>query len=305
MFVEEYLQDVRRQHFVPRALVVYARRVAAHARADMLANPSAVRSIWTVALAYFAAAFGAAVALALAWHDRDLAERFLLQTSLWMLSAFAFITLFVGLLRDARGYRLSGLNLPLTLTLMRVALVPGISLFLVDRHLALALGIYLVAALSDVVDGLIARRWNQTTPLGTILDPLVDIVFNLAMLAGLAAAELLPAWVFWVAVVRYSLLVVGAACLYLFVGPVRIRPTSFGRLTGVVMTALIALYTLCVAVQGPLGAGLTRLTAVALGVLLSATIIQVLALGWYNLRVLTGAARQADHVAGDVRWGRR
>jgi cardiolipin synthase len=260
-----------------------------------------VRSVWAVAVVYFAVVFLSCVGMALAW-DRDLAERFLLQTSLWMLPAFTFVTLFVGHLRDESGHRLSGLNLPLMLTLARVSLVPGIAVFLVDRHFAWAFGVYVFAALTDVLDGWFARRWRQITPLGTMLDPLVDIVFNLTTLAGLAAANLLHAWVFWVAVTRYTILVVGAAALYLFVGPVRVRPTWFGRMTGVIMTALVALFTLLVAVRGPLGAGLTRLTEIALGVMLVATVLQVLVMGWYNLRLLTGAAKQAERVVHDVRW---
>jgi cardiolipin synthase len=240
--------------------------------------------------------------MALGW-DRQLAERFLLETSLWMLPAFTFVILFVGQLRDEQGHRLTGLNVPLMLTLARVTLVPGIALFLVERHFAWALGVYVFASLTDVFDGYLARRWKQTTALGTLLDPLVDIVFNLTMLAGLTAAELLHPWVFWIAVLRYGIVVVGGSCLYLFVGPVRVRPTWFGRMTGVVMTCLIALFTLFVAVRGPLGHGLTRLTEIALGLMLSATVLQVLALGWYNLRLLTGAAKQEERVVHDVPWG--
>ena len=301
MFIEEYLVELRRDRFSPAALLRYMRQVAARTRADWLANPNAVRSVWAVAVAYFAASFLACVAMALAW-DRELAEKFLLGTSLWMLPAFTFVSLFVGHLRDSTGHRLSGLNLPLMLTLARVTLVPGISVFLVERHFAWAFGVYVFAALTDVLDGWIARRWNQTTPLGTALDPLVDIVFNLTTLAGLAAADLLHPWVFWVAVLRYAVLLVGGSAIYVLVGPIRIRPTWFGRMTGVVMTCLVALFLLLLAVRGPVGSGLTRLTEIALGVMLSATVLQVLALGWYNLRLLTGAARQADRVVRDVQW---
>ena len=303
MFIEEYLVELRHEHFAPRALVQYAHRVGARVRADWLANPNGVRSVWAVGLIYFAVAFLACVGMALAW-DRELAERFLVQTSMWMLPSFTFVTLFVGHLRDDSGHRLSGLNIPLMLTLARVSLVPGIAVFLVDRHFAWAFAVYVFASLTDVLDGWLARRWQQTTPLGTVLDPLVDIVFNLTALAGLAAADLLRPWVFWVAVLRYGILVVGAAGLYLFVGPVRVRPTWFGRMTGVIMTCLIALFTLLVAVRGPLGAGLTRLTEIALGVMLVATVLQVLVMGWYNLRVMSGAAKQAEKVVHDVRWAR-
>ena len=97
----------------------------------------------------------------------------------------------------------------------------------------------------------------------------------------------------------------GGAGLYLFVGPVTIRPTSFGRLTGVVMTSLIALLTLLCALRGGVTQGLTRLTEIALGVLLAATTIQIILVGWYNLRVMTGATSEGGRVIEDVKWRSR
>jgi cardiolipin synthase len=303
MFVEEYLQDLRRDRFAPRALVTYLRRVGARARDAMVANPGAVRSVWMAGLAFFAAAFLAAGAIALN-HDRQLANDFFLQTSLWILVAFAFVTLNIEHLRDRDGYALSALNLPTVLTLLRVALVPGIALFLVDRNFVLALAAFLIAALSDVADGWIARRWKQETRLGTVLDPLVDIVFNLAMFFALMAARLLPGWVFAMAALRYGILLVGGAGLYLFVGPLRIRPTSFGRATGVAMATLVALLICLRALRGRLSEVLLPLTEIALGVLLAATVIQVVVMGWYNLKLMSGAAALArGRVVGDVRWG--
>ena len=302
--MEEHLQALRAQRFAPRASVRFVRQVAACVRRDLLANPGAVRSIGTLALAYFAAAFVAAIALAFAF-ERDLAEHFLLDTSLWMLASFAVVMLLVGMLRDERGFRLSGLNVPLMLTLLRVALVPGTCLLLVQRHFALALFTYVIACLSDVLDGFLARRWHQTTPLGKVLDPIVDIVFNLAMLSGLTAAGLLSRWVFWMGVARYGSLLVGVTGLYLFFGPVRIAPTSFGRMSGVVMSSLIALFTLLYAIRGGMELGITRLTEIALGVMLAATTIQMIGVGWFNLRMLTGHAREAGAVVEDVHWGTR
>ena len=303
MFVEEYLRELRQDRFTPPALARYCARVARRVRDHMDANPSAVRSIWTAALGFFAAAFAAAVAMALA-YDRELAYEFFLQTALWIAPAFSFVTFNVGLLRDRDGYRLSGINLPIVLTLLRVSLVPGIALFLLERHFVLALVTFLVAALSDVADGWIARRTKQETELGKVLDPLVDIVFNLAMFSAFYAARLLPGWVFAVAALRYGLLLVGGASLYLFVGPLRIRPTLFGRLSGVLMSSLVALLTLLHVLGGPLRSALLPLNVIALGGLISATVVQVVVMGWYNLRLMTGAAAQAPgRVVGDVRWG--
>ena len=165
-----------------------------------------------------------------------------------------------------------------------------------------ALVTYALAAFSDVLDGWIARRWNQVTRMGTVADPMIDVVFNLAMLAGLAAAGLLSPVVFWIGVTRYATLLVGGAYLYLCVGPVTIRPTSFGRFTGVVMCSLIALFTLLWAQRSDMARTLTPLTEIALGVLLAATTVQIVVVGWYNLRLMTGAAAEHGKVVGDVRW---
>lgn len=304
MFIEEYLQDLRRERFSPQALVLYARRAAARLRGHMDANPGAVRSIWSIALVFFAIAFIAAAIMAIS-YDRHLAYDFFLGVSLAIVPAFALVTLHVGLLRDRDGFRLSALNLPIALTLLRVVLIPAITLFLVERHFLLALVTFGIAESTDVADGWIARRTGQVTMLGTVLDPLVDIVFNLWLFAALAVSGLLPAWVAWVAVARYSLLLVGGACMYLFVGPLRIQPTVFGRLSGVVMAALVAFLVLLNVPNGPLPESLMPLTQSALGVLLTATVAQVLILGWYNLRMMTGKVEAPGRVVGDVRWGAR
>ena len=302
MFIEEHLLELRRERFAPRALVRYARRVAAHVRAEWDSNPAAVRAVWIVALGFFAADFVVAVALALG-TDRQLAIRFFLDTALIIPPAFGLVSIGLGMLRDSGGYRLSALNLPITLTLLRVALLPGLTLFLRERRFELALPIYLFAVLTDVADGWIARRAGQITRLGTVLDPVVDIVFNLTLFCALTASALLPVWVAWVAVARYGILLLGGAYLYLFVGPLRIHPTLFGRMTGVLMAALMGLLMLLPIENRTLAAALAPLTRTALGVLLSATVAQVLLLGWYNLRMMRGKAETRGRVVGDVRWG--
>ena len=304
MFIEEHLQELRRDGFAPAAFARYVRRVAATLRENLDANPGGVRAVWSVALAFFAAAFLASAAIALS-VERSLAYELLLWTSVWILLAFSAATAGISLLRDTHGYRLASLNAPLVLTLSRVVLVPGIALLLMDQHYALALGVYVFASLTDVADGWIARRWNQVTELGTVLDPLVDIVFNFTLFAGLVLAGLLPAWVFAAAAVRYGVLVLGGAYLYVFVGPVRIHPTTLGRFMGVVTSGLVGLLTLLHLSGGQLADRLLPLTGIALGVLLSGGVLHVLVLGWYNLRKLRGALNEQGRVVGDVRWGKQ
>ena len=71
------------------------------------------------------------------------------------------------------------------------------------------------------------------------------------------------------------------------------------------MAVLVGLLTLLNATRGGLAEKLAPLTGVALGLLLSATVAQVVILGWYNLRVLRGQTEAHGRVVGDVRWGAR
>jgi cardiolipin synthase len=304
VYVEEYLQDLRRERFAPSAIARYVRRSFARAREGMIANPGAARSIWSLGLIFFALCFVASSAIAL-WDERRLALDFFLFTTLGMLPVFAAVTLHLDLLRDREGHRLSAVNLPTALTLLRFCLAPGVALFLAQQHYALALGVYLAAELSDVADGWLARRLKQITRLGTVLDPMVDIFFNIIVFVGLFLGRVIPAWVLGVALLRYAIFLFGGASLYLFVGPVTIRPTLFGRLSGVVMVGLTAFLVLLHALRAQWTDRLAPLTTLALGVLLVAAVGQVVALGWYNLKLLKGQAGSQGSVVGDVRWGKR
>lgn len=91
-------------------------------------------------------------------------------------------------------------NLPNLLTILRVILVPVLVVVLTDPGPGASLvagGIFFVACLSDFLDGYLARRWNVTTPLGQILDPLADkliVAAALVMLAGMDREPSVPAW---------------------------------------------------------------------------------------------------------------
>jgi cardiolipin synthase (CMP-forming) len=304
VFVEEYLQDLRHERFSLPAIGRYARRAASRARDSLVSNPGAVRSLWAIALVFFVACFAGAVAIALL-DSRRLGLDFFLWTTAGMLPVFGLVTLHLDLLRDRRGYTLSAVNLPTAFTLLRICLAPGIALFLVERHFALALWVYVGATLTDVADGWIARRWDQITRMGAVLDPIVDIVFYVVVYAGLFAGGVIPAWVMGAALLRYFIFLVGGAALYLFVGPVTIRPTLFGRLSGIVMVALTAFLVLLHVIAEPWAARIVTLTQIALGTMLVAAVGQVIALGWYNLRVMKGQAEVPGRVVGDVRWGGR
>jgi CDP-diacylglycerol--glycerol-3-phosphate 3-phosphatidyltransferase len=98
-------------------------------------------------------------------------------------------------------------NLPNALTLVRIFLVPLFIAALVQHNFQitwnsrvvvandfLALSIFLAAAITDMLDGYLARRWKQVTTVGTLLDPIADKLLISAALVSLVEMRLLPGW---------------------------------------------------------------------------------------------------------------
>jgi CDP-diacylglycerol--glycerol-3-phosphate 3-phosphatidyltransferase len=96
-------------------------------------------------------------------------------------------------------------NLPNCISLFRVLMVPVLMVFLlgtIPSGDVVALGIFLVAATSDWLDGYVARRTGQTSTLGAFLDPLADKLLVTAALVSLVALAELSAWVAMVVIAR-------------------------------------------------------------------------------------------------------
>ncbi len=98
------------------------------------------------------------------------------------------------------------MNLPNLLTILRIFFVPLLVAVVVQESPRLdirgiviptdllALGIFLAAAATDLVDGYLARRWGQVTTVGTLLDPIADKLLISAALIALVQVRLVPAW---------------------------------------------------------------------------------------------------------------
>jgi CDP-diacylglycerol--glycerol-3-phosphate 3-phosphatidyltransferase len=98
------------------------------------------------------------------------------------------------------------MNLPNALTILRIFFVPLLVAALVQDNLGfdirgypitnewLALAIFLSAALTDLLDGYLARRWRQVTTIGTLLDPIADKLLISAALISLVQVRVLPGW---------------------------------------------------------------------------------------------------------------
>ena len=106
-----------------------------------------------------------------------------------------------------------------------------------------ALGVFVTAAISDGIDGFIARAYNQKTKLGAVLDPLADKLLTNLALVFLAVNDQLrtpiPAWFPVLVLGRDVIIVIGAYLINEYFGPVRARPQISGKLTTAFQMALI------------------------------------------------------------------
>jgi cardiolipin synthase len=86
-------------------------------------------------------------------------------------------------------------TVPNAVSMVRLALVPVFAVLIVSGQDVWALVVLAVSGVSDWLDGFLARRWDQVTKLGQMLDPVADRLFILVTLVGLAWRELVPWWV--------------------------------------------------------------------------------------------------------------
>lgn len=116
------------------------------------------------------------------------------------------------------------LTLPNALSGLRLLLVPVFLVLLTQGSDAWALVVLSISSFTDWLDGFLARRWNQITRLGQLLDPAADRLYIFAALVGLAWRDLVPWWIVLVVVGRdVFLLVVGIALANSGFGPLPVH----------------------------------------------------------------------------------
>ncbi len=122
------------------------------------------------------------------------------------------------------------MNLPIALTLFRIVVVPLIIVFVIssDRvRVLIAAVIFVAASLTDWLDGRLARRRNQVTQFGTLLDPVADKLLVAAALIALLQVDMIGAWVA-VVIIGRELAVTGLRGVALSMGVV-VPASSFGK----------------------------------------------------------------------------
>lgn len=135
------------------------------------------------------------------------------------------------------------MGLPNWLTALRIVLIPVFVLLMVYRRPGWALGVFAVAALTDALDGWVARSRGLQSRLGAFLDPLADKLLLTAGFLTLTYLRVLPAWVTIVVLSRDLMLVVGALLIHVMGGRLTPRPSLAGKLATFfqVLTVLLGL----------------------------------------------------------------
>ena len=133
------------------------------------------------------------------------------------------------------------MNLPNLLTILRILLIPVLVNCLVYGYYIYGLLIFLLAGLTDSLDGIIARTSNQRTILGAYLDPMADKLLLNACFVTLAVLHLIPGWIAIIVVSRDLILIVGTLILHLTQTRFNIDPTWLGKSTTVVQLFYIVL----------------------------------------------------------------
>lgn len=123
------------------------------------------------------------------------------------------------------------LNIPNSLTIFRILLVPVFVGLLLYEHYDIALITLLIAALTDILDGMIARMTNQRTRLGEYLDPLADKLLLMSAIITLSVLHVIPVWAVIVVVSRDAILLTGTLVANLTETDIDISPTALGKAT--------------------------------------------------------------------------
>ncbi len=154
-------------------------------------------------------------------------------------------------------------TLPNLLTVFRMGLIPVFVSLLFYQKFVWALGIFIIAGITDGLDGLLARRFQQQSPLGRILDPVADKLMLVTSFVVLSMPSVFPTplpkhlpvpfWVTITVISRDVFILVGAAAINMVTGFRSFRPSFLGKVSTVVQ--IVAVTAVILAARTRVGTG--------------------------------------------------
>jgi cardiolipin synthase (CMP-forming) len=128
-------------------------------------------------------------------------------------------------------------NLANKISIARIILIPFFIAAVVYSRMEIALGLFILAVISDGVDGFIARTLKQKTRLGTILDPIADKLLLVSAYLSLAFATNIPSnikmppYVPIIVISRDAIIVLGSVMIHIITGDLKVSPSAIGKIT--------------------------------------------------------------------------
>lgn len=132
-------------------------------------------------------------------------------------------------------------SIPNIITLGRILLVPLIVWAIAANQMTIAFVLFVVAGLSDAIDGFLAKRFNMSSELGALLDPVADKALLVSIYVALGIWGAVPRWIV-ILVVSRDLMIVGAVIIsWVFGKPIPMKPLMVSKLNTVAQVAFAAL----------------------------------------------------------------
>ena len=133
------------------------------------------------------------------------------------------------------------LTLANRLTILRILITPAVVILMLYNHMGAAIALFLVAGVTDGLDGFVARRRGQRTALGMVLDPLADKLLLMSSVVALTVLKELPRWFTIILVSRDLILIGGSLIIHMFVGKRSFPPSWLGKWTTALQIATVLL----------------------------------------------------------------
>ncbi len=142
-------------------------------------------------------------------------------------------------------------NIPNLICFARIALVIPIIRLLWQEQFLLSLLLILIAGLSDILDGYLAKKNNWRSYLGAVLDPAADKILLVSLFITLQSMDLIPLWLTLTVILRDLMIVFGLSLYRYFVGVPQPKPTRISKFNTLLQLAFIILVILAQGIQFP------------------------------------------------------
>lgn len=155
-------------------------------------------------------------------------------------------------------------TIPNFLTLTRILLLPFFVATIIYEQYQYALLIFVIASITDLLDGLVARITKQITDFGKILDPVADKFFLITSFILMGNYGLMPKWLTIVVISKDLIVVTGSFILYFMTHKLRVEPSFLGKCSSACQFVLIGLVLLFRNINGGMTLHISLFAIVAL-----------------------------------------